>query len=247
MALGSVCGFGRPGAADLRGNAVQLYIGNKNYSSWSLRPWLLMRHAGIEFEEIRLRLDFAKGSPFKRQLLAVAPIAKVPVLVDQGLAIWDTLAIAEHLAEGFPQLALWPQARAARARARSLCAEMHAGFAALRNAFPMNIEATLREVGAKVLREQPDVVREVARLDAMWTDALEASGGPFLFGAFGIVDAYFAPVCTRLRTYGVALPHGPQAYAQRVLELPAQQEWDEAARAEADFLPFDEPYRATRD
>ncbi|MEO8122858.1 MAG: glutathione S-transferase family protein [Burkholderiales bacterium] len=226
---------------------MQLYIGNKNYSSWSLRPWLLMRHAGIEFEEVRLRLDFTEGSTFERQLLAVAPIAKVPVLVDEGLAIWDTLAIAEYLAETFPDLNLWPQARTARARARSLCAEMHAGFAALRNGFPMNIEATLPEVGAKVLRDQPDVVRDLARLGAMWTDALEASGGPFLFGAFGIVDAYYAPVCTRLRTYGVALPQGPQAYAQRMLGLPAQQQWDEAARAEADFLPFDEPYRDRRD
>ncbi len=246
MALGSVSGFGRPGAADLRTKAMQFYIGNKNYSSWSLRPWLLMRHVGIEFEEIRLRLDFSEGSPFKRQLLTVAPIAKVPVLVDQGLAIWDTLAIAEYLAESFPQLDLWPQARAARARARSLCAEMHAGFAALRSGFPMNIEATLPEVGAKVLRDQPDVARDVGRLATMWTDALEASGGPFLFGAFGIVDSYYAPVCTRLRTYGVALPNGPQAYVRRMLELPAQQEWDQAARAEADFLPFDEPYRATR-
>ena len=225
---------------------MQLYIGNKNYSSWSLRPWLLMRHAGIEFEEIRLRLDFEEGSPFRRQLLAVAPIAKVPVLVDQGLAVWDTLAIAEYLAESFPQLALWPQGRSERATARSLCAEMHAGFAALRSIFPMNIEASFPEVGEKALREQPGLARDLARLDAMWSGALETSGGPFLFGTFGIVDAYYAPVCTRLRTYGVELPGGSQAYVQRMLELPAQQEWDQAARAEADFLQVDEPYRVAR-
>lgn len=225
---------------------MQLYIGNKSYSSWSLRSWLLMRHAGIEFDEIRLRLDSAEGAPFERQLLAVAPIAKVPVLVDRGLVVWDTLAIAEYLAEAYPDLALWPQAPAARAKARSLCAEMHAGFAALRSIFPMNIEANLPEVGAQVLREQPAVVRDLARLDAMWSDALAASGGPFLFGAFGIVDAFYAPVCTRLRTYGVTLPPRPLAYAQRMLELPAQQAWDEAARAEADFLPLEEPYRKAR-
>lgn len=226
---------------------MQLYIGNKNYSSWSLRPWLLMRHAGIAFEEIQLRLDFEDGSLFRQRLLAVAPIAKVPVLVDDGLAVWDTLAIAEYLAERYPQLALWPLDRPVRARARSLCAEMHAGFAALRSILPMNIEASLPEVGAKARRERPELERDLARLDAMWSGALEASGGPFLFGAFGIVDAYYAPVCTRLRTYGIALPSGAaQAYVQRMLELPAQQEWDRAARAEADFLPFDEPYRATR-
>lgn len=226
---------------------MQLYIGNKNYSSWSLRPWLLMRHAGIDFEEVRLRLDFEEGSPFRRRLLAVAPVAKVPVLVDQGFAIWDTLAIAEYLAEGFPQFALWPCDRQARARARSLCAEMHAGFAALRNALPMNIEAHLPEVGETAQREQPELVRDLARLDAMWSDALDASGGPFLFGAFGIVDAYYAPVCTRLRTYGITLSGGSQAYVNRLLELPAQQQWDEAAKAEADFLQIDEPYRVNRD
>ena len=226
---------------------MQLYIGNKNYSSWSLRPWLLMRHVAIEFYEIRLRLDFTPGSPFERQLLAVAPIARVPVLVDQDLVVWDSLAIAEYLAESFPDLGLWPDGRKARAQARSLCAEMHAGFASLRSHFPMNIEASLPEVGARVLREQPAVARDVARLEAMWSSALDVSGGPFLFGRFGAADAYYAPVCTRLRTYGVTLPSAQAAgYVQRMLELPALQEWDRAAREEADFLPFDEPYRTSR-
>lgn len=225
---------------------MQLYIGNKNYSSWSLRPWLLMRHTGIEFEEVPLRLDFTAGSPFERRLLAVAPIAKVPVLVDRDLVIWDSLAITEYLAERFPQLELWPRDRNSRATARSLCAEMHAGFAALRANLPMNIEATLPEVGARVLREQPGVARDLARLDAMWSSALRASGGPFLFGDFCAADAYYAPVCTRLRTYGVTLPNLANAYVEHMLGLPAQQEWDAAARAEADFLASDEPYRSAR-
>jgi glutathione S-transferase len=222
---------------------MQLYIGNKNYSSWSLRPWLLMRQADIAFEEVKLRLSFADDSAFKRSLAAVAPGGRVPVLVDEGFAVWDTLAIAEYLAEKFPAKALWPAAVRDRARARSLCAEMHAGFTALRNHFPMNIEASLPQVGAQKLREVPEVKRDIARIAQMWSGQLDASGGPFLFGAFGIVDAYFAPVCTRFRTYGLALPDAPAAYAQRVLGLPAMQQWDRDARAEKDFLAFDEPYR----
>jgi glutathione S-transferase len=222
---------------------MQLYIGNKNYSSWSLRPWLLMRQAGIAFEEVKLRFSVTDDSPFKRALAAVAPTGKVPVLVDEGFAIWDTLAIAEYLAEKFPGKALWPEPVRHRARARSLCAEMHAGFTALRNHFPMNIEASLPEVGAHKLREVPEVGPDVARIVDMWSIQLNASGGPFLFGDFGIVDAYFAPVCTRFRTYGLQLPQAPAAYARRVLELPAMRQWDRDACAEKDFLPFDEPYR----
>jgi glutathione S-transferase len=222
---------------------MQLYIGNKNYSSWSLRPWLLMRQAGIAFEEVKLRFSVTDDSPFKRALAAVAPTGKVPVLVDEGFAIWDTLAIAEYLAEKFPGKALWPEPVRHRARARSLCAEMHAGFTALRNHFPMNIEASLPEVGAHKLREVPEAEPDVARIVDMWSIQLDASGGPFLFGDFGIVDAYFAPVCTRFRTYGLQLPQAPAAYARRVLELPAMRQWDRDACAEKDFLPFDEPYR----
>jgi len=222
---------------------MQLYIGNKNYSSWSLRPWLLMRQAGIEFEELKLRLDTGDDSPFKRILAAVAPTGKVPVLVDEGFAVWDTLAIAEYLAEKFAAKALWPASVRERARARSLCAEMHAGFSALRDHFPMNIEASLPQEGARKLRELDEVRRDVERIVDMWSSQLAASGGPFLFGGFGIVDAYFAPVCSRFRTYGVRLPEAPAVYARRVLELPAMRQWDRDACAEKDFLPFDEPYR----
>jgi glutathione S-transferase len=225
---------------------MQLYIGNKNYSSWSLRPWLLMRQACIAFDEVKLRLDFDDTSPFKRTLATIAPSGRVPVLVDDGFAVWDTLAIAEYLAEKYPDKALWPEPIRDRARARSLCAEMHSGFAALRSNLPMNIEAVLLEVGADKLREEPQVARDVARIEQMWSEQLAVSGGPFLFGGFGIVDAYYAPVCTRFRTYGLALPPEAAAYAKRVLELPAMQEWEAEARAEGDFLAEDEPYRKAR-
>jgi glutathione S-transferase len=223
---------------------MQLYIGNKNYSSWSLRAWLLLRQAGIAFDERRLRLDWNDGSPFKRTLLAIAPSGRVPLLVDDDdFAVWDSLAIAEYVAELHPEKHLWPADRRQRARARSLCAEMHSGFTALRNRCPMNIEASLPEVGARCIKEWADVAADLRRIDAMWCEQLAASGGPFLFGAFGIVDACYAPVCSRARTY--ALPLGPAAaaYVDRIHALPAMQEWCTAARAEHDFVAEDEPYR----
>ncbi|MEO8523118.1 MAG: glutathione S-transferase family protein [Caldimonas sp.] len=222
---------------------MQLYIGNKNYSSWSLRPWLLMKHAGIAFEETVLRLSWDDDSPFKKKLLAIAPSGRVPLLVDDGFAVWDSLAIAEYLAERFADKHLWPADPKARARARSICAEMHSGFAELRSTFGMNIEATLPEVGARMLRENAGAARDLKRIDAMWGEALQASGGPFLFGAFSVADAYFAPVCTRIRTF--ALPVGAEAaaYARRILALPSFREWETAALAEHDFLLEDEPYR----
>ena len=227
---------------------MQLYIGNKNYSSWSLRPWLLMTQAGIAFEEVPLRLSFEPGSPFKTALAAVSPTAKVPVLVDDGFAVWDTLAIAEYLAEKFPDKRLWPADAKARARARSLCAEMHGGFQGLRNGCPMNIEAELPEVGARLLRDDPGVANgvanDLARINAMWQQQINESGGPFLFGAFGIADAYFAPVVTRLRTYLLPVPAVVATYVDRIFALPAMQQWVDAALAEHDFLPFDEPYRS---
>jgi len=223
---------------------MQLYIGNKNYSSWSLRPWLLMTEAGIPFEEKRLRLSWEDGSAFKTTLLSMAPTGRVPLLVDDGFAVWDSLAIAEYLADRFPQKHLWPADAKQRARARCLCAEMHSGFAELRGTFGMNLEAAFPEVGARMLRENPAVARDLKRIDALFTQALDDSGGPYLFGArFGIADAYFAPVCTRIRTY--ALPVGPraQAYAKQVLTLPSFLDWEQAALAEHDFLVEDEPYR----
>ena len=222
---------------------MQLYIGNKNYSSWSLRPWLLMTHAGIAFEEKRLRLSVADDSPFKKTLLALAPTGRVPLLIDDGFAVWDSLAIAEYLAEKFPARELWPKDRLHRARARSLCAEMHSGFAELRSSFGMNIEAELGDVGARLLAEKPGVAHDLSRLDAMWDEALAASGGPFLFGAFSIADAFFAPVCSRVATYRLPLAPRPAAYAERVRGLPAFVAWADAGRAEHDWVDEDEPYR----
>jgi len=226
---------------------LQLVIGNKNYSSWSMRPWVLMRQFGIEFEEVKLRFDFAPGSGFYQQLARFTPVGKVPVLVVDGFSVWDTLAIAETLADRFPDQPLWPRDPLQRARARSLAAEMHAGFGALRSHCPMNIEAALPAIGARVLAEQAAVRADLARIDAMWSQQLAASGGPFLFGRFGIVDAYYAPVVARMRTYGLPLSADAQAYADRVWAAPGVAAWVRDALAEKDYLDFEEPYRKSRD
>ena len=225
--------------------SLQLYIGNKNYSSWSMRPWVLLTQAGIPFEEKMVRFDaFDATSTFKTTVSAINPVGKVPVLVDGGFAVWDTLSIAEYLAERFPEKNLWPANTRARARARSVCAEMHSGFTAIRNHCPMNLEASLPEIGRIVWRDQAGVRADVARLSAMWSGLLAEHGGPMLFGGFTIADAYFAPVCTRLRTYALPLEPQVQAYVDRVLALPSVQAWTQQALAEHDFIAFDEPYRA---
>ena len=223
---------------------LTLYIANKNYSSWSLRAWLLLRHCGIEFEEKRLRLDWDEESDFKRTLYALAPTGRVPLLIDDGFAVWDSLAIAEYVADLHPEKALWPRDLRKRARARSLCAEMHSGFAELRGTFGMNVEASLPEVGARMLAEKAGVARDLAHIDAMWSDALAASGGPFLFGAFSIADAFFAPVCSRAKTFALPLSPRSAAYARHMHGLPAFAEWTADALAERDFVPEDEPYRS---
>jgi glutathione S-transferase len=231
---------------------MKLYIGNKNYSSWSMRPWVLLTDAGIAFEEVKVRFDaFTPGSDFKRTMAALAPTAKVPVLVDGDLVVWDTLAIAEYAAEWQTRhqpgaTPLWPAGVAQRARARSLCAEMHSGFGALRSACPMNIEADLSAIGALIWRDKPAVRADVARLVAMWEGLLDQHGGPLLFGSFSVADAYFAPVCTRLKTYGLPLPPKAAAYVAHVLALPGVQAWVNDALAEKDFLDFEEPYRLKR-
>jgi glutathione S-transferase len=230
---------------------LQLHIGNKNYSSWSMRPWVLLRHFGLPFDEVMHRFDsFDATSQFKQGVTRLSPVGKVPLLVHGDLVVWDTLAIAEYVAEyaaeHFPEHALWPRDQAARARARSLCAEMHSGFGALRSACPMNIEASLPAVGTRVLAEQPAVAADLARITAMWQAALAASGGPFLFGGFGIADAYYAPVVARLRTYALPVPAEVAAYMQRVWTSPGVAAWVAEALAEQDFLDFEEPYRKGR-
>ncbi|HMO48809.1 MAG TPA: glutathione S-transferase family protein [Rubrivivax sp.] len=223
--------------------ALQLYIGNKNYSSWSLRPWLLMRELGLAFDEVALRFDFSPGSPFREAVARVSPAGRVPVLVDDGFAVWDTLAIAEYLHEEFPAAGVWPAAPHERARARSLCAEMHSGFGALRQHCPMNIEARLPEVGRRLMAEREDVRGDLQRIDRMWSEQLAASGGPMLFGRFSAVDAFYAPVCSRIDTHALPLSDAAAAYVQRVLALPGMRAWTEAALAEHDFIAEDDPYR----
>lgn len=226
---------------------IKLYIGNKNYSSWSMRPWVLLKQAGIDFEEVMVRFDsFDSSSQFKTTLAALSPTGKVPLLVDGDLAVWDTLAIAEYVAEEFPNLQLWPTDKAARARARSVCAEMHAGFTGLRGNCPMNIEASLPDVGALIWRDKAAVRADVARLSAIWEELLTQYGGPMLFGHFTVADAYFAPVCARLKTYALPVSPAVAGYVERVLALPGVQAWIDGALAEKDFLDFEEPYRLKR-
>ena len=223
---------------------LKLYIGNKNYSSWSMRPWVLLRQADIAFEEIKVRFDsFDSSSSFKKTIGDVTPVGKVPALVDDGFVVWDTLAIAEYLAEKFPAKALWPQDVQARARARSLCAEMHSGFGALRAACPMNIEADLAATGQLIWRDKPAVRADVARIVAMWRELLAQHQGPMLMGEFGIVDAFFAPVCMRLKSYALPIPAEITAYIERLCLLPGVKAWIDDALLENDFRDFEEPYR----
>lgn len=228
--------------------ALTLLIGNKNYSSWSMRPWVLMTQAGIPFVEQRVRFDsFDLGSEFKKTILTVNPVGKVPVLIDSALGehepIWDSLAICEYLAETYPDLHLWPVDKTARARARTLCAEMHSGLGQLRSHCPMNIEAQLPEVGARLMVEQAGLRADLQRVVQMWQTELARSGGPMLFGSFSIADAFFAPVCMRLRSYALPVPADVQAYVNRVAALPSVARWVDEALAEKDFLTFEEPYR----
>lgn len=223
---------------------LQLIIGNKNYSSWSMRPWVLMTQKGIPFDEKVVRFDgFDAGSRFKQSVGLINPFGKVPVLVEGDLVVTDSLAIAEYLAERFPEHELWPKDAKARALARSACAEMHSGFGVLRRLLPMNIEADLRDVGARLLQESPELCAEVKRVETLWEAMLSRLGGPMLFGEYTIADAFFTPVVMRFKTYGVALGPLATAYMDRIAALPGTQAWCDAALKEQDFLPFEEPYR----
>jgi glutathione S-transferase len=234
--------------SDITGSSMQLYIGNKNYSSWSMRPWVLLRNADIAFDEVKLRFDSLEpGSEFKNAIGKINPAGRVPCLVDDGLVVWDTLAIAEYVAEKFPAKQLWPQDTAQRARARSVCAEMHSGFTALRSACMMNIEASLPEAGALVMRDKPAVRADVARIETLLSELLTAHGGPYLFGKqFTIADAYYAPVCMRFKTYALSQRADINAYIDRVRAAPGVAHWIADALAEDDFRDFEEPYRLKR-
>ncbi len=218
---------------------LELVIGNKNYSSWSMRPWVLLRQAEIPFQEIQLK--FAQDVSVIG-IEKYSPTRKVPVLLVDGEPVWDTLAICETAAELFPQNHLWPQEARARRVARSVCAEMHSGFQALRSRMPMNIR---RRYPGKGLTAESQ--KDINRVVELWTDCRERFGGPgnFLFGRFSIADAFFAPVVMRFHTYGVTVPSLAQAYCEAVQGLAAVREWCDAARGETEFVAADEPY-ATR-
>ena len=211
---------------------MKLFIGNKNYSSWSLRPWLAMKMAGIVFNEERICLDQADT---REKILAVSPAGRVPVLIDRKTTVWDSLAICEYIAETFAGGKLWPSERPTRARARAVTAEMHSGFMALRSHMSMNIRAHLPEKGAAAMAK-PEVMADIERIRSIWTEALERSDGLFLFGDFSIADAFYAPVVTRFATYGVPLSDELAAYSRRVLELPPMLDWIAAAQAEVEDL-----------
>jgi glutathione S-transferase len=216
-----------------------LVIGNKNYSSWSMRPWVLLRQAGIAFEEVQLKFGDNHGRLTVPGIEKYSAAGKVPVLVIDGEPVWDSLAIAETVAERFADRQLWPADPKARAFARSICAEMHSGFQALRGKMPMNIRGHHPGKGLTA-----ETQRDIDRIAAIWTQCRERFGstGPLLFGRFTIPDAYYAPVVMRFRTYGVKLPAAAQAYCDAVLGLAAVREWIESAQRETDFVPEDEPY-----
>jgi glutathione S-transferase len=207
--------------------ALKLVIGNKNYSSWSMRPWLALRAGGIAFDEVFIPLY--TGEADKNRILAFTPSGKVPALVDGDVTIWDSLAIIEYAAERFPQARLWPEDRAARAHARSISAEMHSGFMALRNECGMNLH---RPVGAIAL--SADARANIARIQQIWIECRERYGksGPFLFGSLSGADAMFAPVVHRFRTYAIEVAPAARDYMAAMMTLPAFQEWTRAALAE---------------
>jgi glutathione S-transferase len=209
---------------------LKLVIGNKNYSSWSLRPWLLLRHMGIPFEEIYIPIYTPQSAS---ALAKWSPSGLVPALHDGELAVWDSLAICEYLNERFPALQLWPENTADRAQARSMCAEMHAGFSALRQSMSMNIRARRPGKG-----RTPECMKDVDRIISLWTRcrAQYAAGGPFLFGHFTIADAMYVPVVLRFSTYAVALEGAARSYADTMLALPAMREWIAAAEVERERI-----------
>lgn len=214
--------------------ALKLVIGNKNYSSWSFRPWIAMKVAGIAFEEEVISLDAAD---FKARVGTISGTGKVPALADGGVKVWESLAILEYLDEKFPHARLWPAEAAARAHARAIAAEMHAGFVPLRRHLPMNMWRPV------ILRDlTPEVQANVRRIEAMWTDCRTRFGaaGAFLFGGFGAADAMYAPVVSRFHTYGVEVAPAARAYMDAVMALPAWREWRTAALAEPWVLAEDE-------
>jgi glutathione S-transferase len=218
---------------------MQIVIGNKNYSSWSMRPWVLAKEAGIAFEEVQLKFNEANGGLTVDGIERFGVAGKVPMLVIDGEPVWDSLAICETLAERFPEKQLWPPDRSARQVARSICAEMHSGFQAMRGAMPMNIRNLYAGKGMN-----DKVRKDIDRIFAIWASCREkfGKGGAMLFGRFSIADAYFAPVVMRFRAYAVELPRVARAYSDAVQALKSVREWMDGARRETEFVAEDEPY-----
>ena len=219
---------------------LTLIVGNKNYSSWSMRPWVLLRGLGIPFAERLLKFHTQDWS---NHIGRLSPSGMVPILWEgepgNGFATWDTLAIAERVQDLHPDLAVWPRDPQARARARSLCAEFHSGFRAFRSAMPMNIRSRYPGKGMT-----PEVAKDVARIQTLWSEARQAFGGNgvFLFGTFGAADAFYAPVATRFVTYGVELAGLAREYQQELLDSPGVKGWSADAVRETEFVAEDEPY-----
>lgn len=215
---------------------LALVIGNKNYSSWSMRPWVALRQSGVPFREVQLWFDDNAHAEGAEQY---SPTGKVPVLLVDMQPVWDSLAICETAAERFPEKRLWPEDASARAHARAICAEMHAGFGNLRGAMPMNIRAALPGKGRSAAVE-----RDIERAVALWSDCRQryGQGGAMLFGHFTIADAYFTPVVMRFITYAVSLPRPARDYVEAVRNLSAVAEWMAAAKRETAFVAADEPY-----
>ena len=211
--------------------SLTLVIGNKNYSSWSLRPWLAMKQAGVVFNETNVALGLPDSS---EKILRYSPSGRVPCLIDGELTVFDSLAICEYVNERHAGATLWPRDLKMRAQARSVVAEMHSGFAALRTHMPMDIRSQHTDKG-KIALKRTDVATDIERIHSVWSECL-AQGGPMLFGSFSIADAFYAPVVTRFATYGVKLSPLLAAYSESVLALPAMQQWTAAAKAETETI-----------
>ncbi|WP_435337037.1 glutathione S-transferase family protein [Acinetobacter sp. LH3_13] len=221
---------------------MQLYIANKNYSSWSMRPWLVLKAFDLPFEEIQLNFPCERGEgDFKQRVLEINPNGKVPTLLDRGRLVWDSLAICEYLAEQYPEQALLPRDAQQRAWARSISAEMHSGFTDLRSLCGMNIRANLAEVGAKLWQEHSGLRQDVARIEHIWAERPAADS--FLCGEFSIADAFYAPVVTRFMSYALPVSVESRHYMQRVMQHPAMQAWVQAALQEAMWVNYLEPYQ----
>lgn len=214
--------------------ALKLVLGNKNYSSWSLRPWIAMRQAGLAFEEEVIPL-YEPGS--RERILHYSPAGKVPILLDGDIAVWESIAILEYVAEKFPKAELWPADAKARAHGRAIAAEMHAGFGALRRHCPMNMRRRARKLALTA-----EVVEDVRRIEVIWTDCRARYGadGPFLLGRFSIADAMYAPVVSRFFSYAIGVGAAAEAYMATMMSLPAWQEWERDGVAERWIMPGNE-------